>query len=262
MITHANVVAFVEWATSYFGTKRGRPDLRPPAAALRPLDVRHLRHASSPAPSCTSCPPSLNLIPQKLARVHPRLRADAVVLGAVDLHVHGEVRRGRAGRLPDRRARALVRRGAADAGARALDGARPARALHEPLRADRGDDREQLLHGARAARRARRSRSRSASPATARSCSCSTTQLRAGRRRARSATSTSAASASAPATGATRRRPRPRSSPTRARPGERIYQTGDLARRTPTGSSTSSGARTRRSRAAATGSSWARSRRR
>ena len=44
MITHANVVAFVEWAIDYFGTKAGRPDLGPPAAALRPLDLRHLRH--------------------------------------------------------------------------------------------------------------------------------------------------------------------------------------------------------------------------
>ena len=53
------------------------------------------------------------------------------------------------GRLSVAGAAAVVRRGAADPGPDALDEAPAARHLHEPLRADRGHDREQLLHGAR-----------------------------------------------------------------------------------------------------------------
>ena len=140
----------------------------------------------------------------------------------------------------------------------------PHATLHEPLRPDRGDDREQLLHRARAARRARPSRSRSASPARARSCWCSTR---------------SCAPVPAGEIGdlyIARRRPQPRllarrgedrgrvPAPTRARPTRTRGSTAPATwpGAATTGSSTSSGAPTRRSRAAATASSSARSRRR
>ena len=58
MITHANVIHFVEWGVRYFGIRRRRPRLRALAAAVRSLDLRHLRRASPPAPSFTWCRPS------------------------------------------------------------------------------------------------------------------------------------------------------------------------------------------------------------
>ena len=118
MITHANVIALRRLgdgatsgrsrATASPATRRSTSTSRPSTSTARFLAGAELHLV----------PAALNLLPQKLARVHPRVGADAVVLGAVDPHLHGEVRRRRARRLPDPRARALVRRGAADAGPR------------------------------------------------------------------------------------------------------------------------------------------------
>ena len=126
-----------------------RPRLGASAAPLRSLDLRHLRHPvrrRGAAPGAGRAEPQ----PAQARRDDPRRRADAVVLGAVGAHLHGQVRRGGAARLPAPRAAPVVRRGAAHAGARALDGAPAARHVHQPLRPHRGHDREQLLHGARA----------------------------------------------------------------------------------------------------------------
>ena len=68
----------------------------------------------------------------------------------------------------------------------------PQATLHEPLRPDRGDDREQLLHDARDPGRARRIRSRSASPCAGEELLVLDEKLRARARPARSATSSSA----------------------------------------------------------------------
>ncbi len=43
LITHANVIHFVKWATGYFEHELRRPRLRPSASALRSRGVRYLR---------------------------------------------------------------------------------------------------------------------------------------------------------------------------------------------------------------------------
>ena len=101
--------------------------------------------------------------------------------------------------------------------------------VHEPVRSDRDDDRQQLLHRPRVPRRIRRRRFRSGPRATGEELLV--LDDRCGRcRRARPATSTSAASGLAPATGAIPRRTDAAFVPHPQRPAERIYRTGDLAR--------------------------------
>ena len=227
VIKHENVGHVRRLGDRLLRDEGDRPDLRASAAALRPVDLRHLRDVSrrrGAAPGARRGQPDA----AQARGVDSRLRAHPVVRGSVDLHVHGEVRGLRARRL-------------SVAGARASGAARSCRRRSSctgwsacrtpPSRTSTGRPRPR----SRAAttrcprsRRARRSRSRSASPARARSCSSSTSSC-SRCRRARSATSSSRASVSAPATGGTRRRPPPRSFPTRANPGERIYRTGDLA---------------------------------
>ena len=230
VITHSNVVHFVEWATSYFGTSpedriSGHPPLH---FDLSTFDIYGTfcrgRRASPRACRDESAP-------AQAGRLHQALRAHAVVRRSVHLLVHGEVRRRSARRLPRLETGALVRRGAAHADSPLLDGAASARDLHQPLRPDGGDDREQLLLRAGSSARRRPTRSPSGSPARERTFSSSTTSF--GRcPPERSATSSSAASGSAPATGATRRRPRAAflSGPQVPGPRGRIYRTGDLAK--------------------------------
>ena len=125
----------------------------------------------------------------------------------------------------------LVRRGAADAGAQVLDGRASARRLHEPLRADRGDDREQLLHRRRAARGRRREPIPIGVALRRRGAARPRRGARARLRQARSGDLYIAGVGLSPGTGVTRRRrtrafvPDPRSDRR-----ERIYRTGDLAR--------------------------------
>ena len=173
VITHANVLAFLDWAVPHFGIGDGRSPLRPPAAPFRPVHVRHLRRAHGrrgAPPRAAGAQPAA----EGDRALHRAARADAVVLGSVGPDLHGEVRRRPRRRLPDAPPRALLRRRAPDAGARALGRTAAARSLHESLRPDRGDDREQLPRDRRLSPGRNATRSRSAGPAAARSCSSST----------------------------------------------------------------------------------------
>ena len=55
VITHANVHRVRRMGDRLLRDRLGRPDLRPPAAPLRPLDLRHLRRVRGRAQSSTSC---------------------------------------------------------------------------------------------------------------------------------------------------------------------------------------------------------------
>src|SRR5207245_2244930 len=70
----------------------------------------------------------------------------AMVLGTVGPQNDGEVRCRDPGRLSRSAPGAVVRRSDTDAHPDLLDAPAAARALHQPVRPHRGDDREQLLH--------------------------------------------------------------------------------------------------------------------
>ena len=55
VITHANVLRFVEWATAYFGMDASDRRLWPSAAAFRSRRSSTSSERSPPAPSCTWC---------------------------------------------------------------------------------------------------------------------------------------------------------------------------------------------------------------
>ena len=135
----------------------------------------------------------------------------------------------------------------------------PARAVHQPLRPHRGHDRVELLRRARGPRR----RDRAGADRTGvrrRGAAASSTRRWPRCPRARSASSTSAASGSRPGYWRDQEKTAAafRADPRRGRAALPHRRPG--ARRRSTASCTSSGAPTRRSRAAATASSSARSR--
>ncbi len=239
MITHRNALAFVDWAVGHFGIGAGdRVSGHPPLHFdLSTFDI--YAHARGRRRNCTSCRRTLGLAPGGPRPVHPRRRADPVVLGAVGADLHGQVRRDRA--------RTTSRRWSGCSGAarccrprcsRTGCGRLPHAAVHQSLRPDRGDDREQLYYDVRrGARRRAGADADRGRHATARSCWSSTAAgLRPGEHRR-----------------ALHRRGRPRpgywrdagedgrrvrrGSAPGAVPGDRIYRTGDLApRSTPTAS--------------------------
>ena len=142
--THGNVSAFVEWATSFFGTRPGdRVSGHPPLHFdLSTFDI----YATFRAGAELHLVPPRTLLPHQLASFISASQTDPVVLRTVDDDLHGKARCGARGWLSDTRARAVVRRGATHPGAHSLDAARTSGPIHKPLRPDRGDDREQLLH--------------------------------------------------------------------------------------------------------------------
>ena len=149
LITHDNVARLPRLGDPALRDRARRPALVAPAAPLRPLDLRRLRRAHRrrrAAPRRPGAQPQ----PARPRALHRRGGADAVVLGAVDDDVPRLGRRRPGRRLADAAPRALLRRGAADARARATGCDGSPTPLHEPLRADRGDDREQLPHVRRA----------------------------------------------------------------------------------------------------------------
>ena len=82
VITHANIATFVDWGVAYFGIVRGRPPVGTHAVPLRSVHLRHprdVRRWRRAAPRSGQGSPR-TAEPRPL---HPRQRADAVVLGAV-----------------------------------------------------------------------------------------------------------------------------------------------------------------------------------
>ena len=259
-ITHAMVGAFVDWAVGHFGTSPGRADLRPPAASLRPLDLRHLRDAEGRGRAPPGPRDARTSLPGALADFIRDSELTQWFSVPSTLAFMVRLRGGRRGRLPDPEAGAVLRRADADPGAGGVDAARSPGSLHEPLRADRDDDRLELLRRPGGpGRRDRVGADRRAVPGEELlvldderrpvPAGRDRRDLHRGRR-------------PQPRLLARRgRRPRPRSSDPRG-DGERIYAPAISAGSTTTGCSAAPAASTRRSSTAAIGSSSARSRRR
>ena len=81
MITHANVIGLRRVGRRATSASAPATAVRALAAPLRPVDVRHLRHLRRRRRAAPRAG-ELNLLPHELAALHPRPRADAVVLGA------------------------------------------------------------------------------------------------------------------------------------------------------------------------------------
>ena len=128
-------------------TRAHGPHLGSSAAALRSVDVRHLRRRFAAGASSTSCRRSSTCCRtswrsssgRASSRSGSRSPRRSTYMARFDVVARG--------RFPRARANPLVRGGLADAGPHPLDGATSSCALHEPVRPDRGHDREQLLHG-------------------------------------------------------------------------------------------------------------------
>ena len=173
-ITHANVKAFADWATRQFGmTHSDRNSSHPPFHFdLSTLDIYGTFAVGA----------ELHLVPAELESaadeacvVHRGGGTDAMGLGSVAAHLHGEVRRGAAGGLFVAASRALLWRGAADDDADLLDAACPSGDVHEPVRPKLKPRSRVAITPCLPFRVPRTSRFRSALHARARSCSFSTT---------------------------------------------------------------------------------------
>ena len=84
MVAHRNVVAFVDVMVERYGRRRARPPLADVRPDVRPVGVRHVRLLGARR---------LPVLPARggadvAGPVHPRRRADALVLGPVDRRVH------------------------------------------------------------------------------------------------------------------------------------------------------------------------------
>ena len=148
VITHRNVTAFVEWAraplrdSARATASSGHPPLHFDLSTFDVYGALARRRRAAPRPSR-----ALNLDPRALASLHPRRRADQWFSVPSVMTYMAKLRVVARGRLPRAPARDVVRRGAADARCSPTGCDRlPHVHVHESLRADRDDDREQLLH--------------------------------------------------------------------------------------------------------------------
>ena len=256
MLSHLNALSFVDWATEEFGVT-AEDRLSSHAPLHFDLSVFDLFAAAKAGAAVVLVPQQTGALPGRARHVDSRHRDHDLVLGAVDPHDARAARPPERGRAARPAHGPLRRRGVPDEVPASGDADSPTCAVRESLRADR-DERVHLVRGASVGRRAdgldpdresdHRTSRRSRWGRTAPSC-----------RRERSASCTFAGRRSCRATGATRSGRRQRCSATGRARAAASPSTAPVTSLTSTTTVTgsSSAAATPRSRAAATGSSWA-----
>lgn len=144
VITHRNVIAFVEWARSYFGIEPGDriSGHTPLHFDLSMFDLRHAFGGSRAAHS----PARAQFVTPQARRIHPLGRVDPMVFGPVGTEPYGQARHRDAERLSHAQTDVVVRRGIAHSDPHPFHAATAACPVHQSLRSDRNDHSEQLLH--------------------------------------------------------------------------------------------------------------------